>query len=104
MMQSVLGTSVITETENLDSSFLNESRILIDEESKELVAASQILCNLNRRYEQAKSESIQPLSDEIARLQEQLAKQEDFISNPVAKTFGEPAMKVLRDNIQTVVY
>ena len=79
LMQSELGNSIIIETDNRDSSFLNDTSrvsytVLLgnDEESKELVAASQVLCDLNHRYEYAKSESIQPLTDEIERLEKQL--------------------------------
>ena len=51
------------------------------EESKELIAASNILRSLNKRYEQAKHETIQPLQDRIEQLKIQFSEQEAILSN-----------------------
>ena len=52
------------------------------EESKELIAASNILRSLNKRYEQAKQETIKPLQDRIEQLKIQFSEQEAILSNP----------------------
>ena len=52
------------------------------EESKELIAASNILRSLNKRYEQAKQETIKPLQDRIEQLKIQFSEQETILSNP----------------------